>query len=98
MDARQHGCSKDKRPLLSNSERPGREARTRRFGTVLGKHGMVEVFQINSKLIYQRPADGPTLWQHPAGIYMAVPNIGEERLFSSLAAARDYHNRRGRRY
>lgn len=64
---------------------------------LLSQPGMIETFKTNSKLVYPRPADGPEIWRHPVGIYMAVPNIGEERLFSSIAAARDYHDRCRRR-
>lgn len=64
---------------------------------LLGQPGMVEVFKTNSKRMYERPSDGPEIWRHPAGIYMAVPKIGAERIFSSIAAARDYHDRHARR-
>lgn len=51
----------------------------------------------HSKRGHRRPSDGPEIWRHPAVIYMPVPETGAERLFSTIAAARDYHDRHTRR-
>lgn len=64
---------------------------------LLGQPGMIELFKTNSKRVHRRPSDGPEIWHHPAGIYMAVPEIGSERLFSTIAKARDYYDRHNRR-
>jgi hypothetical protein len=55
--------------------------------------GMVTAFKTISKLVHTRKSAGPEISRHPAGVYMAVPQIGEERIFSNSEAAHDYHKR-----
>lgn len=59
---------------------------------LLNQPGMVEVFRRHSKRLPEKSSGGFEIWKHPAGIYMAVPEPGKERLFSAIAAARDYHS------
>jgi len=59
---------------------------------LLSQPGMVEVFRRHSKRLPKKSSGGFEIWKHPAGIYMAVPEPGKERLFSAIAAARDYHS------
>lgn len=59
---------------------------------LLQQPSMAAAFKTASKRVHKSKS-GPEIWIHPAGIYMAVPAIGAERIFSSIAAARDYHAR-----
>lgn len=60
---------------------------------LLAQPGMIEVFKRHSARLSRKSSGGLDIWYHEAGIYMAVPEAGKERLFSTISAARDYHSR-----
>lgn len=64
---------------------------------LLAVDGMLEKFKAISRRVYVKKRTGPEIWKHPANIYMAVPEAGAERLFSTIEAARDHHKRHGTR-
>lgn len=61
------------------------------LGDLLAQPGMIEVFKKHSNRFSRSSSSGKEIWYHPAGIYMAVPAPGSERLFSTMASAQEYH-------
>lgn len=64
---------------------------------LLAQPGMIEVFKKHSNRFSRSSSGGKEIWYHPAGIYMAVPAPGSERLFSTMTSAQEYHQQHSAR-
>ncbi len=54
------------------------------------------LFKVVSEQVQPRSPEGAEIRNHSTGSYMAVPDSGTEKLFSTMAAARDYNDKHTR--
>lgn len=62
------------------------------LGTLFAQPGLVDVFKEDSRRLPKKSIARLEIWKHPAGICVAAPEAGSERLFSTIAAAYENHS------